>query len=106
MTRGGQRWETTEDKLATLPAEVRPHVERLLGHYTIGAGQPGTVDLLPAPSSDPEPAAAGPGVSEKLIERLDQSVRETERLLEALKAEHQRRPEQAPPSPSAEPDPR
>jgi len=47
VTQGDKKWETTDDHLETLPAEVRPHVERLLDRPAIGAGRPGTLDWIP-----------------------------------------------------------
>lgn len=47
VTQGDKKWETTDDHLEKLPAEVRPHVERLLDRPAIGAGRPGTLDWIP-----------------------------------------------------------
>lgn len=47
VSRGDAKWDVTEEQLDKLPDDVRPHVERMLGHYSVGFGQPWTWDLIP-----------------------------------------------------------
>ncbi len=96
--RGDKKWEATEDTLDKLPADVRPHVERMLGRYTVGFGQPDTWDMIP--DLGPAPVPGRPHRPADLQKQLDQMHRQLEDLrktLDELKA--------APPAEKAPPPP-
>ncbi len=54
VRRGSQKWEVTEKELDKLPADIRPHVERMLGR-----GMLGLVGALPSLDMVPEPGRHG-----------------------------------------------
>lgn len=91
VSQGDKKWETTEDDLDKLPADVRTHVERLLGHFTIGSGQAGTVDMVPDWNRGP-----GTEAQKQLDKHLDEMNRQIEQLrksLDELKARQRQEPE-------------
>ena len=69
VRRGTEKWEVTEKELDKLPADIRPHVERMLGRGTLGivgalpssicCRKPGTPTEQP-PAPDAGSAAASP----------------------------------------------
>lgn len=88
VERGEKRWTVTEEKLADLPDDVRPHVEALLGRMSLpqfdveieeGAAVPG-VPALPFNVPLPPPGE----ISERLEKRLDEMTRRMEQMREQL----------------------
>ena len=114
VKRGDQRWETTETDLDKLPADVRPHVQRMLGR-----GLFGIVGDLPAfkfapketPAGvqprDPVPAPAmrplrGPDLLERMERRFDEMNRRMDKLLGAVERLHEGRTSHEAPEKAAE----
>jgi len=61
VTRGDQKWEVNENELDKLPADIRPHVERMLRHGVRGLLVPRMEGgLAPPASPTPPPPAAKP----------------------------------------------
>jgi len=105
VSRGEKTWEVTEDKLDELPDDVRPHVERMLGHGAAGHGGAGTpfwFDLeglhLPQDGSqiegriEVEPVRPAPGerrgqVRDEMERRLEKRLEEMNRRLDQIRGE-------------------
>jgi len=87
VQRGDQKWEVTEKELDKLPDDVRPHVQRMLGHVParIERDVDVDVDILP-PRLGPGPAG-GP-----LQKQLDAMSREIEELRKAVQGIHGKPP--------------
>ena len=80
VNRGKDHWEVTESDLGKLPADVRPHVGRLLGR-----GTHGWFYIFPQGSNLPGPPAAGIPVPEIRPEvRLEKRMEVLERRLEQM----------------------
>jgi hypothetical protein len=70
VKRGDDKWELTEKELNKLPADIRPHVERMLGRGPLG--------IL----ADAETA---PGTPESRLEkRFDEMNRRIDKLLQSM----------------------
>ena len=82
VSRGDKKWEASEDNLDKLPGDVRPLVERMLGRYTVGSGQPGTLDMVP--DLGPGNAPGGPRPAPNLQKQLDQMHRQLDDLRKTL----------------------
>ncbi len=81
VKRGDEKWEITEDELDKLPADIRPHVEHMLGRaprVDLRAFGPEGRGLRPLPLPQP------PG-AEELERRLEQMGRQLEELRESLR---------------------
>jgi hypothetical protein len=85
VKRGDEKWELTEKQLDKLPADVRPHVERMLGRGALGIiGGLGSVDVLPEIAP---PDRAGPSSSAtegRLEKRFDEMSRRIDKLLQSM----------------------
>lgn len=103
VKRGDEKWELTEDELDKLPADIRPHVERMLGRvpkldFRVFAPEERLLRPLPLPR---------PQVAEELEKRLDQMQQQLEELRRSLRELRQRRGhEQQDPSLDEAPRPR
>jgi hypothetical protein len=107
---GDQKWEITEKELNTLPADVRPYVEQMLGRtvfgvvggavppgmsggfssggtFTVPAPSPGTMQVQPFP----------PGLDPRLEKRFDDMNRRMDQLLKMMEQMQQGHHEQAAP---------
>jgi hypothetical protein len=95
VKRDKETWETTENKLDTLPADVRPSVEQMLGRHTFGfvrgpfvsgnlvpmttgtfnvpVPQPGTTQMQPFPGLDP-----------RIEKRFDEMNRRMDKLMQLM----------------------
>ncbi len=74
VTQGDKKWETTDDHLDKLPAEVRPHVERLLD-------RPLTLDRIPGGGSMMVfPRDLGPRARQELEKRMAEAREEFGRI--------------------------
>ncbi len=95
VRRGNEKWETTEPELDKLPADVRPHVERMLGRGPLGMlGGPLTFDFVPdAALPDGEIDAPAPPESmalprgDRILERIERRFDETNRRIDQLMRE-------------------
>ncbi|MCR4412986.1 MAG: PDZ domain-containing protein [Thermoguttaceae bacterium] len=102
VTRDGQTWDITENELDKLPADVRPHVERMLGRGPFGGMAP-WIDVAPAPvaPAKPEPKTRptpkGPAAPEaaSVEKRLDDLNRHIEQLQKSVDELRSRLPAEA-----------
>jgi hypothetical protein len=101
VKQGDKKWEAKENKLEKLPAEVRTHVERLLGRGPFAAlgGSP-AIDVLPEMASPGDKSTRG-NVLDRLERRFDEMNRRVDRLLQALEGSPDR-PEHPTPGKPAE----
>jgi hypothetical protein len=91
ISRGEQKWEVTENELDTLPADLRPHVERMLGRGAAGLA----LDYVPAipvpvPAASPKLRAprvepAPPANIEKRLDEMNRQLEDLRRSLEELR---------------------
>lgn len=85
VEQGDKHWKVTDDKLADLPDNIRPHVEGLLGRMPMpkfNVEIEGTTVAAPAPFNVPLPP---PGeISERLEKRLEEMNRRMEQMREQL----------------------
>lgn len=96
------KWEVTEDKLGELPADVRPHVERMLGRggplrlgFRSGPGGP-RADVVPAPVQPPQPQqrrlrVAPPAPQQGDQGKLERRLEELEKNLDQLRQQIEKR---------------
>lgn len=118
VERDGQKWDITEKELHQLPADLRPHVERMLGWGAAPWLYGGWVDFVPAPGGlgkaepkarlEPRPlkrlerplqeAGALPQRLEKRLDELDQRLQKLQKSVDELRS----RPAEAKP-PKLEP---
>ena len=96
VKRGDEKWEVTEKELDKLPADVRPHVERMLGRGPLAmiggrhsfdfvpeALAPGDQFQSPVPSPGAQPSR-GPGLLERMEKRFDEMNHRMDKLFKAL----------------------
>jgi hypothetical protein len=90
VKRGDKKWEVTEKELDKLPADVRPHVERMLGHHLLGMVMPYGAPP-PSGGQTPAPAAsrgvtspAESGVWERLERRVDERFNEMSQRMDQV----------------------
>ncbi len=91
VTQGDKKWEIAENELDKLPADVRPHVERMLGHTPLRFGlQPyggdrGLQFIVPEDARPARPERrAEPAPQARLEKRLDEMSRQLEQLRKAV----------------------
>jgi hypothetical protein len=89
VNRGKDHWELTEKELDKLPADVRPHVERLLGRDA-NVGYMLHLDGLNYLPGPPRPGVAGPEVRsdvrlEKRMEALERRLEQVHKTLNELR---------------------
>jgi membrane-associated protease RseP (regulator of RpoE activity) len=90
VKRDNQQWEVTEKELDKLPADIRPHVERMLSGISISGAS--TIfdfgpNLAPPPKptiKKPQRGPAGPTMDQRL-EKLNRQVEEMRKQLDTLK---------------------
>jgi membrane-associated protease RseP (regulator of RpoE activity) len=99
VKRGDEKWEVTEKELDKLPADVRPHVEHMLGHGgLVGALQR---DMpAPPPGVHIEPSFnVVPGQLENRLEkRLEAMDRRIDKLMRAVEEMVEGHPQQKAPA--------
>ncbi len=112
VQRDDQKWDLTEKELDRLPADVRPHVERMLGWGAAPWLYGGWVDFVPAPGGvakgehkgrleakplkrpeQPKEAGVLPPGLEKRLDELDQRLQKLQKSVDELRS----RPEEAKP---------
>ncbi len=104
VKRGDEKWEITEDELDKLPADIRPHVERMLGRVPkmdLKVFGPEGRLLHPLPLLQP-PSAEG---LERRLNQLGQQLEELRRSLRELRAQR-RQQRGGPDEPQPDPAPR
>jgi membrane-associated protease RseP (regulator of RpoE activity) len=82
VKRGDEKWEVTEKELDKLPADVRPHVERMLGR-----GPFGVVGSFPSPDfapGMPPPKLDSAAWQSRMEKRLDEMNQRMDRILRTL----------------------
>jgi hypothetical protein len=88
VKRGDKTLEVTEKELDKLPADIRPHVERMLGRGMFGVvgGSP-SIDVVPKvePGDQTQPRR-GPGMLERMEKRFDDLNRRMDKLIQAMEA--------------------
>jgi membrane-associated protease RseP (regulator of RpoE activity) len=96
VQRGDEKWESTEEELDKLPADVRPHVEQMLGRGPLGAvgniqafelplPPPGCVATAAPGQPMSHQALPGPGSIDRRIEkRLDEMSGRLDKLLKIM----------------------
>ena len=99
VERGKDKWDLSEKDLDKLPADVRPFVERMLGHNMIWMGGMNALDFVPdasqpsrmhaAPSSDLDP---------RIEQRFNEMNRRMDRLFKMMEQMMADRPEPSPQS--------
>ena len=83
VKQGDRKWEITEKELDKLPADVRPHVERMLGRGSLDIiGALGAMDA--ASEADQAGATVIPSHDAALIERMEKQFDEMNRRLDKL----------------------
>lgn len=86
VQKDNQKWEVTENELDKLPADVRPHVEKMLR----GSGRPGAVEVKPVvPQAGPPRSLIRPrhepqAESEARVNKLEEQIKALENRLKAL----------------------
>jgi hypothetical protein len=94
VKRGDEKWEVTEKELDKLPADVRPHVERMLGQGPLGiVGGMRSLDLVPEgtlpEASGDQLAVPAPGSLLDLIEkRFDEMNRRMDKMMKQMEEGH------------------
>jgi hypothetical protein len=91
VKRGDEKWEVTEKELDKLPADVRPHVERMLGHHLFGMVMPD--GAMPPSAQAQSPGTAAPqgvnaGVWERLEKRFDEMNGRMDKVMKELEEMH------------------
>jgi membrane-associated protease RseP (regulator of RpoE activity) len=93
VRRGDQKWNVTEKELGKLPADLRPHVERMLGRGALGVvGVLPSLGMTPDASSKDQTAEAGSAASsphrpdwfERMEKRFDEMNRRMDKLLQEV----------------------
>jgi len=90
VEQGDKRWERTEKELDKLPADVRPHVERMLGPTAPGWSGPwpqSKVTVTPSPS-----------VENRLEKRFEDIHRRMDQMQKAIEDLRAHRPRKSPPT--------
>lgn len=102
VTRDGESWSVKEDELDKLPADLRPHVERMLGKPKPPVGWPG---FPPEGFKVPKPLEGGEGVLDRRFEDMNRRFDRIEKSLEKLF--DRPKPKDAPKDkPKADPEPK
>lgn len=84
VTQNGKKWEVTEDELDKLPEEIRPHVQRMLGHVPLGAGahmHSFNFDLVPEWATPPKAA----GRLEKRMEEMNRRIEQLRKSIDEMR---------------------
>lgn len=95
VKRGDEKWELTEKELDKLPADVRPHVERMLGRGPLGiVGGIRSLDFMPEGASPdqfdiPVPGPEikgmpGGGLLERIEKRFDEMNRRMDKMMKQM----------------------
>ncbi len=110
VERGKDKWDLSEKDLDKLPADVRPFVERMLGHNMIWMGGMNALDFVPdvlqpgGPHPGVMPAAPLPGLDPRIEQRFNDMNRRMDRLFKMMEQMMEDRPERPPQSGKPEHD--
>lgn len=97
VTRDNEKWEITENELDKLPADLRPHVERMLGRVAAAPGPAGRGESPKPPRAAPpdQPGAAPERRIEQRLERqMEQMNQRIEQLQKSIHEMRERLPKQ------------
>jgi hypothetical protein len=97
VNRGNEKWELTEKEIDKLPADVRAHVERMLGYSSLGI-----VGGLPAMDFAPNMMGRGDSLMDLMDRRFDEMNRRMDRLMKEVEALGTGDDHQAAPAPPAD----
>lgn len=121
VTRDKEKWDVTEKELDKLPADIRPHVERLLGRGVFGLGlgfggmgvdfpadpivgpaDPGAPKTPGGPQAKPDRPLRHPGGAiERRLEEMNRRIDQLFRSLEELRQQgREKAPEKKPEKPT------
>ncbi len=97
VQRGDDKWEVTEEELDKLPADVRPHVERMIGRGVLGPGF--SLDTAPlrldirrpelTPGRPPLPPAQGDVRGQ--MKEMNREIQQLHKMMEEMRKENRRR---------------
>jgi hypothetical protein len=79
VKRGDEKWEVTEKELDKLPADVRPHVERMLGRGPFGIVGNLSPDMMQGIAR-----SGVPTLDDRLEKRLEEMDKRIDRIMRAL----------------------
>jgi serine protease Do len=87
VKRGDDKWELTDKDLDKLPADIRPHVERMLGLGPLGAviNGEGTISFAPEMPEHPDAAAWQERLEKRMNDmnaRMDKMMKRMEEVFE------------------------
>jgi len=97
VRRGDEKWTATEENLDTLPEDLRPHVERLLGHASARRLVP--FDLVPdwettePPAVEVAPEAPRQPPIQRRIEEMDRRLEQLRKSIEELRGPRSEEPD-------------
>ena len=80
VQQGDKKWEVTENNLATLPADVRPHVERMLQGVRANEGAPAMPDIEGSSN------APLPGRLEKQLDDMNRQLDQLRKQVEEFQS--------------------
>lgn len=103
VKRGEEKWELTEKDLDKLPADVRPHVERMLGRGLMGiVGNMPAMDFDWSTGAGPDAKVLqGRGIIELMEKRFDEMNRRMDKMFKQI--EDLNNGQLQPPKPAAKP---
>ena len=85
VKQGDKKWEVTEKELDKLPADIRPHVERLLGRGPLGVvGGLSAFDFVPEVDSPNAEGAPMPPLDGRLEKRLNEMNHRIDKMMKAM----------------------
>ena len=100
VKRGKDKWEVTEKELDKLPADIRPHVERMLGRGGVAGIMGGTLNVGPG---GPLPPGAVDGSLRKQVEEMNRRMEQLLKQMEQPRPSREAKPaeEEAPENPES-----
>ncbi len=108
VKRGEKTWEVTEEELDKLPADVRPHVEHILGGLTASPGQPFDLQFHMPGHWGPWPEMPSPAemfqerpALQRRLERMEKRIEQLRKAIDSLREQHGVKP----PAETSEPEP-
>jgi membrane-associated protease RseP (regulator of RpoE activity) len=84
VKRGDEKWEVTEKELDKLPADIRPHVEHMLGHGGLIGALDHDVKMPPWGIQGEPPHIVSGQLEDRLEKRLEAMDRRIDKLMHAV----------------------